>query len=160
MSFRICLLCLYVLKRTCLYRLLLWNLLEYCCQQFPERLCCSDLETLVDGVGAAERRTERDYLHVGVLLQDHRALQSGMIHDDRSVLAVLLFVDFAKQLRQRAVGIRVPTTIRTRELYLHASHREHALQLCSDVHLHILTAGASQDLDGGLPLTNRDDGEV
>ena len=95
-----------------------------------------------------------------ILAQDDRALQTCVNSLHYTVLAVLLLVNLQYMLQDVALRVRVPATVCTAELYLHASHVEAALHHGSEIHLVVLVAGTSQDFDGCLATANLDDGEV
>ena len=95
-----------------------------------------------------------------ILTQDHRALQTGVVHLDDAVLAVQLLVDLQQQVQNLGVGIRIPAAVRAGRFHLHACHVEAALQRVHDHHLHVLAARAGQHLQRCLATLDVDDGQV
>lgn len=140
--------------------LFLGHLLEGFLQQFPEGGHGGDEGALHSGVWALHGRAEADDVEVRIFAEDDRALQSGMVHLDDAVGAVLLFVDAEQQVEQGRVGVGVPSAVASRGLDLHASHVEAAGEGVDDVSLHVFAAGACENLDGSASVGDVDDGEV
>ena len=97
---------------------------------------------------------------MGILAQDDRTLESGMVDLHNGILAVLLFIDAHQFGKKRTVGIWVPTAIAATCLHLHASHREAARYHCCHIVLHILARTSWQEFDESLSALDVDDGKV
>ena len=109
---------------------------------------------------AAQRGTEAHHVHVRVLAQDDRALQTGVINLDDAFLLEQLLVQVEQHVQGLAVGVGIPADVVTAGLYLEVGEVEAGLEHLHDVVLHVLTGRAGQNLHGGLAVLDVDDGEV
>src|SRR5574344_35833 len=63
-------------------------------------------------------------------------------------------------MKNLAIGIWVPTRVRTTERGFHSSHAETAFQCSCDIFFHRLTGTACQNLYSRLLAINVDDGKI
>ena len=76
-----------------------WYLLESLLQQCPERSGGGYESTLCCGVWTAKGRTETDHIEVWILAQNNRALQSGMVNLNDTILTVEFFINLQEQVQ-------------------------------------------------------------
>ena len=81
------------------HRLFLRNILERFLQQLPERSDRLDEGTLGGGVRRLHRGAEAHHVEVWILTEDDRALQSGVVYLDDTVLAKQILILLQQQMQ-------------------------------------------------------------
>ena len=111
-------------------------------------------------MGTAKGGTKADEVHVGIDAANDAALQACVANLHLCLFVEELAIDIDHLCYDWAVEVRLPSSIVTAILNLHACHREAAFLHFLDVLHHRLATRTSQNQDACLAATNIDDAKI